>query len=324
MNNAKTSKAMSDENAFFPIRTVSELTGVNAITLRAWERRYGLIQPHRTEKGHRLYSMQDVDFIKDVLDVLKRGVSIGRVRQILGTSKEPLQRRPDIDATPRVDAAEFDEDVEENLWEDYQARMQTCVSIYDAPALDKLHYELVSQYPINLMGQYVLLPLLENIKNKAQGLMAVSGEYHFFLQYLRTRISSNYLKDNLDMGNRKHAKRLLMACLDNDVGEIHLLLLGADLVTQSCHSIFLGNQVQADALPLAATRSEVDGVVLYHHNWDELSVDHLQVLAMTLDVPVLLMGNMSASLAEQIESMSTVHRFENNSQQVQAIIGGPA
>ena len=37
-----------------PIRTVSILTGVHSVTLRAWERRYGLITPQRTPKGHRL------------------------------------------------------------------------------------------------------------------------------------------------------------------------------------------------------------------------------------------------------------------------------
>ncbi|MBF4212988.1 MerR family DNA-binding transcriptional regulator, partial [Pseudomonas donghuensis] len=37
----------------FPIREVARLTGVNPVTLRAWERRYGLIQPTRTESGHR-------------------------------------------------------------------------------------------------------------------------------------------------------------------------------------------------------------------------------------------------------------------------------
>jgi DNA-binding transcriptional MerR regulator len=303
-------------DAFFPIRTVSELTGVNAITLRAWERRYGLIQPHRTEKGHRLYSMQDVDFIKDVLDVLKRGVSIGRVRQILGTSKEPLQRRPSIDATPIVDAANFADEIEENLWEDYQAKMQTCISIYDATALDKLHYELVSQYPLNLIGQYVLLPLLETIKNKAEGLIAVSGEYHFFLQYLRTRLSANFLKDNIDMGHRKHAKRLLMASLDDELGEIHLLLLGADLVTQSYHSVFLGNQVQADALPLAVTRSEVDGVVLYHHDWDEFNKDHMNVLAMTLDIPILLMGRLSETFIEWLGEIENMYQLEKGMEKI--------
>jgi len=48
-------------NERFPIRTVSELTGVNSVTLRAWERRYGLIQPVRKESGHRLYTRQHID-----------------------------------------------------------------------------------------------------------------------------------------------------------------------------------------------------------------------------------------------------------------------
>lgn len=42
------------QEQLYPIRTVSDLTGVNATTLRAWERRYGLIKPLRTDTGHRL------------------------------------------------------------------------------------------------------------------------------------------------------------------------------------------------------------------------------------------------------------------------------
>ena len=43
-----------------PIREVSRLTGVNAVTLRAWQRRYGLVQPAPYREGHRLYSEQDI------------------------------------------------------------------------------------------------------------------------------------------------------------------------------------------------------------------------------------------------------------------------
>ncbi|MFZ1539056.1 MAG: MerR family transcriptional regulator, partial [Chromatiaceae bacterium] len=45
----------------YPIRTLSRLTGVPAVTLRAWERRHRLLTPTRTEKGHRLYNEADVD-----------------------------------------------------------------------------------------------------------------------------------------------------------------------------------------------------------------------------------------------------------------------
>lgn len=44
-----------------PIRTVSALTRVNPVTLRAWERRYGVIRPLRTPKGLRLYAETDFE-----------------------------------------------------------------------------------------------------------------------------------------------------------------------------------------------------------------------------------------------------------------------
>src|SRR6266481_4982362 len=69
----------------FPIRTVSNLTGVNSITLRAWERRYGLIRPIRTPTGHRLYRRDEIDLIHRVLALLDKGISIGQVKHALGT-----------------------------------------------------------------------------------------------------------------------------------------------------------------------------------------------------------------------------------------------
>ena len=47
---------------------------VNAVTLRAWQRRAArLVQPARTEKGHRLYSEQDIRQIGEILSWLERG-----------------------------------------------------------------------------------------------------------------------------------------------------------------------------------------------------------------------------------------------------------
>src|SRR4051812_1178240 len=71
----------------FPIRTVAALTGVKAITLRDWERRYGLIRPARTRTGHRLYSHADIDQIRRVLTLLDRGVQISRVGKMLAAEE---------------------------------------------------------------------------------------------------------------------------------------------------------------------------------------------------------------------------------------------
>ncbi|MDT8340232.1 MAG: MerR family transcriptional regulator, partial [Longimicrobiales bacterium] len=43
-----------------PIRVVADRTGLNPTLLRAWERRYGVVDPGRSDGGQRLYSDADV------------------------------------------------------------------------------------------------------------------------------------------------------------------------------------------------------------------------------------------------------------------------
>ncbi len=74
---------MPSKQASYPIREVSQKTGVNPVTLRAWQRRYGLIKPARSDSGHRLYTEQDIQIIRQILNWLKKGVSIGQVKSLL-------------------------------------------------------------------------------------------------------------------------------------------------------------------------------------------------------------------------------------------------
>lgn len=61
-----------------PIREISKITGVNSVTLRAWERRYGLIKPLRTSKGHRLYRAEDLERVREIQSWLSRGLAISK------------------------------------------------------------------------------------------------------------------------------------------------------------------------------------------------------------------------------------------------------
>lgn len=72
-----------DPNALFPIREVSRLTGIKPITLRAWERRYELIEPVRTESGHRLYTQDHINYLKQALKLMDEGIPISRVKTVL-------------------------------------------------------------------------------------------------------------------------------------------------------------------------------------------------------------------------------------------------
>lgn len=80
----------------FNIGDVSQQTGVAAVTLRAWERRYGLIKPERTPKGHRFYKQANIDDIRKIIAWLNRGVAISKVAALL-TGSELITLAPDAD-----------------------------------------------------------------------------------------------------------------------------------------------------------------------------------------------------------------------------------
>lgn len=73
----------SSPNApIFNLKAVVQETGLKADTLRAWERRYGLPEPQRTESGHRLYSQNDIQLLKWLMARQEEGMSISRAVEL--------------------------------------------------------------------------------------------------------------------------------------------------------------------------------------------------------------------------------------------------
>ena len=63
--------------AGLPIGEIARRSGVSEATLRAWERRYGLLEPERTDGGHRRYREQDVEQVRRVVALIEEGWSAG-------------------------------------------------------------------------------------------------------------------------------------------------------------------------------------------------------------------------------------------------------
>ncbi len=82
----------------YNLKAVVEKTGVSADALRAWERRYGLPKPSRTEASHRIYSQRDIDVIKWLVARQDEGLRIGRAvklwRSLEGEGQDPLRSMP--------------------------------------------------------------------------------------------------------------------------------------------------------------------------------------------------------------------------------------
>lgn len=72
----------SPEAPTFNLKAVVQETGLKPDTLRAWERRYGLPVPQRTESGHRLYSQKDIQLLKWLIKRQEEGMSISRAVEL--------------------------------------------------------------------------------------------------------------------------------------------------------------------------------------------------------------------------------------------------
>jgi DNA-binding transcriptional MerR regulator/methylmalonyl-CoA mutase cobalamin-binding subunit len=75
----------------YPIRAVSRLTGISLDTLRAWERRYKVVTPERTDRG-RLYSDAEIQRLMLLRDAVGRGHAIGQVAALNDAELKELGR----------------------------------------------------------------------------------------------------------------------------------------------------------------------------------------------------------------------------------------
>lgn len=135
-----------------PIREISRLTGVNTVTLRAWERRYGLLIPQRTNKGHRLYSRADIDRVKEIQVWLGRGLAISKVKTLLADEQRG-------DAVPEIDS----------IWLQLAQQIHMAISAFNRNQLERLIEDTFSLYPIPMIADYLLTPFLMELQGDEQG-----------------------------------------------------------------------------------------------------------------------------------------------------------
>jgi DNA-binding transcriptional MerR regulator/methylmalonyl-CoA mutase cobalamin-binding subunit len=280
---AKTTlKRITPDTEFYPIRTVSTLTGVNPITLRAWERRYGLIRPVRTPKGHRLYTREDIDLIHRITALLDKGVSISLVRAALGLS--PAGERPVRAVT--------------DPWRGYRERMVGAITRFDEARLEETYNEVLSLYPTDLVTQRLLLPLLEELGRRWESAEGSVAEEHFFGVYLRNKLGARF--HHRHRGNQ--GPRLLAACLPGEEHEIGLLLFALAAHDHGFRVVLLGANMPLAELPVAVKRAQADALVLSASLDPETDIleKELPGLVAAVDVPVVVGGRTSVAHRDEI------------------------
>ena len=74
----------------YPIRVVSQRTGLKTPVIRAWERRYGTVTPLRTESGQRVYTEADIGRLQLLATLVDSGHLIGSIAELSTEALESL------------------------------------------------------------------------------------------------------------------------------------------------------------------------------------------------------------------------------------------
>ena len=77
----------------YSITTLSKLTGVNAATIRSWERRYEIVKPLREANGRRTYTDNDIRRLNLIAALVQSGHPIGRIAKLDPEALEKLSAR---------------------------------------------------------------------------------------------------------------------------------------------------------------------------------------------------------------------------------------
>src|SRR5687768_4377816 len=127
----------------FTIRRAAAMTGVPEATLRAWERRYAVVVPRRTESGYRIYAESDIETILEMQALLRAGWAPREAaRQVRGGDSAPQRQRSPTRAAERLltAAARLDAMAVESVLDDAFARgsFESVVDGWLMPALGEV------------------------------------------------------------------------------------------------------------------------------------------------------------------------------------------
>ena len=207
------------------IGELARRTGVSPELLRAWETRYGLLQPSRSAGGFRLYSAADEARIRRMTGLISNGVSAAEAaRQAL--TVDELQ--------PAIEAPIVDQLAD---------RLCSALDSFDGAGAHAAFDRLLASVSLDVVLADVVLPYLRDLGDRwATGRASVAQE-HFASHLIRGRLLA--LARDWDAGN---GPALLLACLPGERHDLGLIVFGLLTARRGWRVTLLGADTPIDAL----------------------------------------------------------------------------
>jgi MerR family transcriptional regulator, light-induced transcriptional regulator len=282
-----------------PVLRIGELSrrlGVSDHVLRAWESRYGLLQPTRSSGGFRLYSETDVARVRRMQAHLAQGLSAAEAARValaedqaaLAEKQAGLAR----DATPRADlspAADpglpaVDPGPLTAVGE-WPGALRRALDAFDEPAAQAVLDRLVSDLSLTTVLREVVLPYLAELGERwVQGTASIAQE-HFASNLIRGRLAG--LARGWGDG---HGPRVVLACPPAELHDLALMIFGIALNRRGWRIDYLGANTPIDEVTRAAQARHPDLVVLAATRPENLEPLTAELIVLARHAPLGLAG----------------------------------
>lgn len=217
----------------YQIKMVSEMLGIPKNTLIAWERRYAIVDPGRTDAGYRVYSDHDIARLRRVQSLLDQGYKIGEACRIV-QSEGP--------ASPAMSEEALDTD--RAALSRARDELKVALLNFDRPGADRVVGRLV-MVPFETVMDEVYFPLLREVGTGWElGRITVVQE-HYVSAYCREKM---LVMLNSVQTNAPHAAEVTCATPPGEHHELGLLALALRLAVRGYRVIYLGTNVPTEEL----------------------------------------------------------------------------
>ena len=267
-----------------PLLRIGELSrrlGVTDHVLRAWESRYGLLQPVRSAGGFRLYSAADESRIRQMQAHLAEGLSAAEAaRTVL---REDVLREdgrasvgpappagPDLAGSPVSELAEA---------------LRQALDAFDEPSAQAVFDRLVSDLSLTALLRDVVLPYLTDLGERWRRGTASIAQEHFASNIIRGRLAG--LARGWGGG---HGPRAILACPPGEQHDMALMIFGIVLNRNGWSIDYFGINTPVEELERAADATHPDLVVLAATVPDTLEPLRPKLAALARRAPLALAG----------------------------------
>jgi len=255
---------------YLRIGELTKRTGVSPELLRAWEQRYGLLQPTRTPGGFRLYSAADEARVQRMQSLVSGGLAAAQAARLVLSGGEPEPRTDSGSAAPLEQAA---------------GNLTASLDRLDEQAANSALDRLFSAYTVETVLQEVVLPYLHRLGERWEAGEVSVAQEHFASNLLRGRLLG--LAQGWGQGQGPLA---ILACVPGEHHELGLLVFGVALRRRGWRITYLGTDSPIGAVADIARSLTPAVVVLLSINPDNF-LDHAhEIKELAKQVPVMIAG----------------------------------